>query len=54
MDNRYYKEVYFHKYCPTCKNRKVGNTEAPCDECLGEPLNLETNKPVKYEKKETK
>lgn len=54
MDDRKYKEVYFHEYCPTCEHRNVKNTEMPCDECLSEPLNLETHRPVKYEQKETK
>lgn len=54
MDDQAYKEVYFHKYCPTCRHRKVENTETPCDECLSEPINLQTHRPVKYEKKETK
>lgn len=53
MDHQVYKEVYFHEYCKTCKHRKVANTEVPCDECLSEPLNWNSHKPVKYEKKET-
>ena len=52
MDNQSYKEVYFHEYCKTCKNRNVANTEEPCDECLSEPTNLNTHRPVKYEEKE--
>lgn len=54
MDHQAYKEVYFHEYCKKCKHRKVANTEEPCNECLGEPLNLNTHRPVKYEEKETK
>lgn len=54
MDYQAYKEVYYHEYCKTCKNRKVANTEEPCNECLSEPINLDTHRPVKYEKKETK
>ena len=54
MDYQAYKEVHFHEYCKTCKNRKVSNTEEPCNECLSEPINLNTHRPVKYEKKETK
>lgn len=53
MDYQAYKEVYFHEYCKSCKSRKVANTEEPCNECLGEPINLNTHKPVNYEKKET-
>lgn len=44
-----YKEVHFHEYCPKCKHRKVKNHEEPCNECLGEPTNLYTHKPVKFE-----
>lgn len=51
MDYQGYKEVYFHEYCKTCKYEKVKNTEEPCEECLGEPTNLNTHKPVNYEKK---
>lgn len=54
MDNTGYKEVYYHEYCETCKNRKVANTDEPCNECLSEPINLYTHRPVKYEEKETK
>ena len=51
MDRQACKEVYFHEYCKKCKHREVENTEMPCDECLGEPLNLNTHKPTKYEEK---
>lgn len=46
-----YKEVYFHEYCETCKHKKVANTDDPCDECLSEPINLYSHKPVKWEAK---
>lgn len=51
MDYQAYKEVYFNEYCPKCKHRKVKNHEEPCDECLSEPLNWNTHRPVKYEEK---
>lgn len=55
MDYQNQKEVYFHKYCKTCEHREVKNHEEPCDECLSEPTNWNSHKPVKYEeKKETK
>lgn len=57
MDYQAYKEVYFHEYCKTCRHRDVKNTDTPCDECLSEPTNWNTHRPVKYEKqvkKETK
>ena len=45
-----YLEVYFHQYCKTCKHKDVKIGE-PCNECLGNPVNLHSHKPVKYEKK---
>lgn len=54
MDHQAYKEVYFHEYCKTCRYLNAKDTEEPCAECLGEPLNWNTHRPVKYEKKEKK
>lgn len=54
MDAQGYKEVYFHDYCKTCKSRAVPNTEEPCNECLSEPTNYNTHKPINYEEKEKK
>lgn len=51
MDHPSYKEAHFYEYCKKCKNRDVSNTEEPCDECLSEPTNLNTHRPVKYETK---
>ena len=53
MDRQAYKEVYFHEYCKKCTHRKLKETEAPCDECLSEPINLNSHKPVRYDEKET-
>lgn len=46
-----YKEVYFHEYCKTCEFKNKKEDETPCDECLAEPANLHSHKPVKYKKK---
>lgn len=51
METEGYKEVNFNKYCVSCKFKKNKETESPCDECLNEPVNLNSRKPVKYEKK---
>lgn len=45
-----YKEVYFGEYCKTCKWRDNLESEDPCHDCLNEPVNLHSHKPVKYEK----
>ena len=52
MEGNYpYKFVDF-EYCNTCKFKNVKDEkgEEPCNECLTEPVNLNSNKPIKYEK----
>ncbi len=49
MDNNDYKEVYFDQYCNTCKHKDLDEKFDPCNECLDEPVNLESHKPVKWE-----
>lgn len=51
MDEHYH-EVYFDQYCKTCKYEKVLQEKDPCNECLAEPINLYSHKPVKYEDKD--
>lgn len=46
-----YKEVYFDKYCNTCKYEKSPETDYPCDECLNNSENLYSHKPVKWKEK---
>lgn len=47
-----YKEVLFDQYCEKCKHNDNKETESPCDECLENPVNLYSHKPVKFEEKE--
>ena len=47
-----YKEVYFDQYCKTCEHEKLKEIDDPCDECLNNPVNLYSHKPVNYKKKE--
>lgn len=49
MDEQGYQEVYFYNYCKNCKFRDRKINEEPCDECLSEPINLYSHRPVKYE-----
>lgn len=48
------KFVDFKKYCETCKHKDVKEVEDPCNECLDNPVNAHTTKPVKYEEDEKK
>ncbi len=47
--NDTYKEVYFDQYCKTCKYNLSKEDEDPCYECLENPTNLYSHKPVNYE-----
>lgn len=49
--NDKYREVDFFKFCKECKYKEKTDTEDPCHECLGHPVNLYSNKPVKWEAK---
>ena len=42
-------EVLFGEYCKTCKYKNYSETDSPCAECLAEPVNLYSHKPVKWE-----
>ena len=46
------KEVYFCKYCENCQYRYNKEDEEPCDECLNEPSNTYSHKPVYFKEKE--
>lgn len=43
------REVNFEKYCGICKYADCPEHEDPCFECLDNPLNYCTEKPVKWE-----
>lgn len=49
MDNT--KEVYFNEYCKICKYSKNSETEDPCYDCLHEPVNIDSHKPVYFHEK---
>ena len=45
-------EVDFFKYCRSCKHKEKFSTDEPCNECLASPMNIGSEKPVKYEQPE--
>ena len=51
MENEY-KIVDFKKYCETCKHKDVKEVKDPCNECLDNPMNAHSHKPVNYEERE--
>lgn len=50
LDNNY-KEIRFDIYCETCKHNGLDEKCDPCNECLEEPMNLYSEKPVRWEEK---
>ena len=42
------KEVRFDIWCKTCRYRFRKETEDPCDNCLSEPANDNSTKPIEY------
>lgn len=46
-----YKEVYFGEYCKTCKHVDKKETDEPCDDCLNEPVNTYSHRPICWEEK---
>ena len=44
MNDENLQEVYYDRYCKTCKHN-------PCDECLSNPVNYATHKPMNWEGK---
>lgn len=46
-----YKEVYFDQFCKKCEHKDKKESEDPCFECLDNPENLYSHKPVNYKPK---
>lgn len=45
------KEVYFDQYCKSCKHHGLEESKDPCNDCLTEPSNTNSHKPMNYEAK---
>ena len=47
------KEVRFDKWCPKCEHEKESefDVKSPCFDCLYEPSNRFSTKPVNYKEK---
>lgn len=46
--------VEFEKYCKKCKHYKLKETKDPCNNCLDEPVNDDSRKPVYFEEADSK
>lgn len=47
----YMKIVDFYKYCKDCKHFMKKECEDPCNNCLSNPANIDSHKPVDFEAK---
>lgn len=47
------KEVYFDQYCSKCVHKDEPETCDACDECLANPSNEYSHKPVRFEERST-
>ncbi len=43
-----FKFVKFDLYCPECDNKDIPGDQEPCNECLTNPVNAFSHKPVNY------
>ena len=48
------KIVDFETYCPKCKHQDLAESEDPCHDCLNNPTNIYSHKPVHFEEKPKK
>lgn len=48
------REVRYDIYCPLCKYEKLDGNSEPCDECLEQFTNVDSDRPTRFEPKEKK
>ena len=48
------REVYFDQYCNKCLHYKKKGSEDPCNECLNNPYNEDSHKPVMFKERPRK
>lgn len=46
------KEVYFGQYCSSCIHKDLKESQEPCYDCLNNPVNANSHKPLRYKEKE--
>lgn len=49
MDESKEKEVLYFKYCRYCSFKNVAEDEDPCHDCLNQPWNADSHKPIHYQ-----
>lgn len=49
-----FKEVLFNEFCKSCTYEKYPEEAMPCCDCLQEPANIDSHKPVRFKEKDTR
>lgn len=47
------KIVDFHQYCELCEYSKLSEQDDPCFECLDNPVNSYSHRPIKFKAKDS-
>lgn len=50
-DEQKQKMVFYDEYCPKCKNWKTDEVKDPCNECMDQPFNYDSHKPINFQEK---
>lgn len=45
------KVVYFGHYCPRCLYSNYPETAEPCDDCIAQPVNEDSHKPLCFKER---
>lgn len=45
------KEAYFYLYCPRCAYSSLSESADPCDDCLAQPVNEDSHRPLYFKEK---
>jgi hypothetical protein len=45
------KEVWFDEYCKTCEHCDKSEGDYPCCDCLNQPYNNDSHKPIMHKEK---
>lgn len=46
------KEVRFDNWCDSCEHYDKDATDIPCNDCLAQPYNVHSSKPIYYKENE--
>lgn len=46
------KFVEFNEYCKKCEYRDLSERDDPCFDCLDEPVNVYTHRPINFKERE--